>query len=257
MLNEILLDDYAKKYKIDKFTILREYLQIVFLNSLFQNAKNDSLVFKGGTSLRLIYGSPRFSEDLDFNTTVTKNKIVDLVNESVKMASKIIPDLYQKEVETIQGYSTKLYFRMKKLPMPLTVKLDFSFREKTISTMQRTIPTQLPIQSYSLIKVMTEEEILAEKLRTIFQRSKGRDIFDIWYLLNKTTPINNLYLKEKFKMIDLKFNLEKVIYQIKQFDDKKIKDDLNKFLPLDQRKLIPELKKLIIFFLSDNQLPKG
>lgn len=34
-----------------------------------------NFVFKGGTCLKMAYGSPRYSEDLDFNSDVNKKAI--------------------------------------------------------------------------------------------------------------------------------------------------------------------------------------
>src|SRR3989344_1436129 len=47
--------------------IAREYFQHVFLSELYKLPEAENLLFKGGTALRIIYGSPRFSEDLDFS----------------------------------------------------------------------------------------------------------------------------------------------------------------------------------------------
>ena len=46
--------------------VVREYFQQLFLSYLYQEKSSDSLLFKGGTALRIIWQSPRFSEDLDF-----------------------------------------------------------------------------------------------------------------------------------------------------------------------------------------------
>ena len=50
--------------------IVREYFQHLFLSQLYRMEKSDNLLFKGGTALRIIYGSPRFSEDLDFSISL-------------------------------------------------------------------------------------------------------------------------------------------------------------------------------------------
>ena len=47
--------------------IVREYFQHIFLGELYKLPDAEKLLFKGGTALRIIYGSPRFSEDLDFS----------------------------------------------------------------------------------------------------------------------------------------------------------------------------------------------
>lgn len=47
--------------------ILREYLQYIILKAIYTSKYGKHLVFLGGTCLRIVYGSARFSEDLDFD----------------------------------------------------------------------------------------------------------------------------------------------------------------------------------------------
>jgi len=251
MIDSVTLQEYAKKYKMDQFTVLREYLQIIFLNNFFKLSKPGDIFFKGGTALRLMYNSPRFSEDLDFNTALKKNTLLDLVEKAVTESKKALPGLNSKELKTIQGYSVKLYLPTEIAPMPLTVKLDFSKREKTLQKQEKTIATELPVQNYSVIVVMSMQEILAEKFRTIFQRNKGRDFYDIWYILNKKVPINIELVNIKMKLIDKKFTMEEIKAKVESFNKSILKKDIFKFLPLDQRDIVAKLPELILEKLKD------
>ena len=47
--------------------MLVEYLQYELLDSLFKDAAAAELSFIGGTAIRILHDSPRFSEDLDFD----------------------------------------------------------------------------------------------------------------------------------------------------------------------------------------------
>ena len=47
--------------------LIREYLQCKILEIIFDSKYASQFAFIGGTALRLIYGSERFSEDLDFD----------------------------------------------------------------------------------------------------------------------------------------------------------------------------------------------
>ncbi len=47
--------------------VVREEYEMVFLKALLESKYGKNLVFKGGTALRLVYNSMRFSEDLDFS----------------------------------------------------------------------------------------------------------------------------------------------------------------------------------------------
>ena len=75
---------YPESLRPFKKNILREYLQYKILELIFSSACAGKLVFLGGTALRIVYGSPRFSEGLDFdNRGITEEEFADL-SEIVK-----------------------------------------------------------------------------------------------------------------------------------------------------------------------------
>lgn len=66
--------------------IEKELLHIDLLNSFIPQMQNTSLVFQGGTALRLCYGAPRYSEDLDFSVGsdfYQAEKLNSLINENL------------------------------------------------------------------------------------------------------------------------------------------------------------------------------
>jgi predicted nucleotidyltransferase component of viral defense system len=68
MIETETLENIAKKEQTAVFpNIIREYIQHLFLTELYQLSGSEKLLFKGGTALRIVYHSPRFSEDLDFS----------------------------------------------------------------------------------------------------------------------------------------------------------------------------------------------
>ena len=63
--------------------VVREYAQHLFLAWFYQQRGAHKVMFKGGTALRFVYHSPRFSEDLDFSGFgVTLRQIEDWVVET-------------------------------------------------------------------------------------------------------------------------------------------------------------------------------
>src|SRR3989344_2647819 len=83
MISIEALEKLSKQYQMGLFpNIIREYFQHVFLSELYKLPDSQKLLFKGGTALRVIYNSPRFSEDLDFSLFgVTRNKVKSFVEE--------------------------------------------------------------------------------------------------------------------------------------------------------------------------------
>ena len=68
MISIETLEKLGRQYQMGIFpNIVREYFQHVFLSELYKLPEAKRLLFKGGTALRIVYGSPRFSEDLDFS----------------------------------------------------------------------------------------------------------------------------------------------------------------------------------------------
>ncbi len=57
----------AVSWQTAELNVAREYAQHLFLSGFYRQSGTQRVMFKGGTALRIVYGSPRFSEDLDFS----------------------------------------------------------------------------------------------------------------------------------------------------------------------------------------------
>jgi predicted nucleotidyltransferase component of viral defense system len=251
MISETQLEELSQYFKIDKFTIFREYLQILFLNYFYREKLSEKIYFKGGTCLHLFYNSPRFSEDLDFSTTLSFKTIKELLNKTMKALKIEIPELSLNFL--YQGKNSlrfKIKYQGKLFKYPLTIRLDFAFEKIFLEPNILSLKTKFPIVPVSLISCEKEEEILTEKIRAFLWRKKGRDIFDLWYLLEKGTLINRELLDKKLKIINLNFDEDNFLKKIKKYSEKKIYLDLSKFLPSNYRKIIPQLKERLILMLS-------
>ena len=80
-----------------------------------------------------------------------------------------------------------------------------------------------------LVVHLSWEEILAEKIRAVLTRAKGRDLFDFWFLLSKNIEIDEKNGQYKMKFYDKKFDYNELRKKIENFDEKEIFLDLNKF----------------------------
>src|SRR3989338_4749546 len=67
MIDAKQVRELADRYQTPADNIVREYFQHLFLSHLYRQKNSDGLLFKGGTALRIVWQSPRFSEDLDFS----------------------------------------------------------------------------------------------------------------------------------------------------------------------------------------------
>lgn len=181
---------------VDIAVIEKDYALSWMLRGIFESNLADRLVFKGGTALRKAYFEDyRFSEDLDF----TISKPVELayfqstlaeVCQDIRSQSGLelnLISLKQTRSETGQeAFEGKIEYigPRQHRGNPSRIKLDLTAYEKVILP-----PATLPlIHGYSdkcqvRIRAYQLEEILAEKIRTIIQRSYPRDLYDAWYIL--------------------------------------------------------------------------
>lgn len=84
--------------------IIREYIQHLFLSSLYRQKEANYFYFKGGTALKIIYQSPRFSEDLDFSFKNHLNK-TKLENVFINALSEISQENINIELKEAKGTS--------------------------------------------------------------------------------------------------------------------------------------------------------
>lgn len=246
MLDTVNLRKLAKEFEIDEFTVLREYLQIHFLDRFYKIPKLSGVYFKGGTAIRLLFGSSRFSEDLDFSSRVEIPRLRNFLNSATKKLIPEFPGLKIKEVKTVEGYSAKLYLPTEISRQDLTVKLDFSRREVVKEKLTSPIETRLPISGVVLVEHLSKEELLAEKIRALVIRQKGRDLFDLWYLLSKNTRIDIRLMQKKFDLYDKKFSYEELKNIVENWDERDLEQDIRRFLPIPERRIIGELKRLTL-----------
>jgi predicted nucleotidyltransferase component of viral defense system len=148
----------------------------------------EKLLFRGGTALHKIHLSPavRYSEDLDFVQRDAEG-IGDVLS-AVKMVCRPLfgkPRTRQKEDSAILTFHAT-----SEIPpsIPLRIKVEVNTREhaavfpiehKPYEIDSRWFAGRCKLATYSL------EELLATKLRALYQRKKGRDLFDLWHGLTK------------------------------------------------------------------------
>lgn len=84
MMTTEQIGEPARHFKIDDASILREYVQFLFLRSFYALKESRHVFFKGGTAIHFRYGSFRFSEDLDFSTLQSS----DQLRQEVEAASQ-------------------------------------------------------------------------------------------------------------------------------------------------------------------------
>lgn len=251
MITPLQIETLAKDYSIDTFSIIREYLQLLFLSYLYRQKEADKIYFKGGTALHFLFNSPRFSEDLDFSTSYSKKEIRKTVKKIEEKLQKELPD---NKILILYSGKAGIRFRwrclMPDFKYPLVIRLDFSFKPRLGQKKIATIITNFPLIFFPVISHLSVEEILAEKIRALLSRAKGRDVFDLWFLIRQKIKIDQTLLQKKLNEIGLKFDQKSLIDKVKKYSVKNLEQDLNKFLPRNQRKIIKILKEELLLLLG-------
>jgi len=81
-----------------------------------------------------------------------------------------------------------------------------------------------------------KNELLAEKIRAFLTRNKGRDIYDIWYLLSQKGRIEDKLVSEKIKYYGINsFAKKDVLRKINAINKKDFIRDLRPFVSLNER----------------------
>jgi predicted nucleotidyltransferase component of viral defense system len=161
------------------------------LVELYNNPQiRNSLVFRGGTALNKLYLDPpsRYSEDIDF---VQINP--EPIGKTIEAIQESLESLFSEPIRKVTERSVKLIYRYNSIDNIQTkLKLEINTTEHfQVLELQNTdyqvdsvwFKGKTKIVSYQL------EEMIATKLRALYQRRKGRDLFDLWLVL-KNNLIN-------------------------------------------------------------------
>ena len=171
----------AEDLKIDVAQVAREYWEVLFLKSLLESPHGKNLVFKGGTALRLVYGSPRFSEDLDF--ALLKDSLKGELEGLAKAMADISPEVRVTDVaEKRWTYLWELRVTEAYLPQPFRVKIEISRRSAKGYDYRLNLITSPSTPLQVLGNVATLEQLHGDKLACLQERAAPKDVFDNWFI---------------------------------------------------------------------------
>ena len=203
MLSKAELQRLANRQKVALGILEKDYVLTEVLKALSQVPMlNEDFVFKGGTALRKVYFSNwRYSEDLDFTVKHDVNKeelrqALDSWYLQVEQASQI--RLTTKQLYKTGGYARIRTQFMGPLSYPGMIYMDLSFDEPLCLEPEcRNVLTNPFPNEERAVQVYPLEELLAEKIRSLLQRGKSRDYYDVWRLLKEYSSQFNLELLGK------------------------------------------------------------
>ncbi|OQX19369.1 MAG: hypothetical protein BWK75_05740 [Candidatus Altiarchaeales archaeon A3] len=192
----------TQKNDLNLYQQEKDYLLKLFLYNYYRNF--DNAVFKGGTCIKYLFGLNRFSEDLDFNLKISPEKFMKEVKSTLKEIGLLgIKNYFIKEEIFKDAYTCEIAFQG-----PLYAGNKPTRNKFTIDAGKRTgimnepewklISSEYPETPRNfLILAMNESEILTEKIIAMVQRNKGRDLYDVWFLLNAGVKIDKKLIEKK------------------------------------------------------------
>ena len=183
-MEQLIAEQKAAELKIDKTQVIREYWELIILKGLFESPSGRYLIFKGGTALRLCYGSPRFSEDLDFSLTkdMLKGRFAPLIKKMIAP----FPELTQTDLEEeYYTYLAEIKVTQNYLPFPFRIKIEISKRETKDFQWELKLLGSPTTVIQAMGQVATLNQIYKEKLACLKGRTKPKDLFDLWYVSEK------------------------------------------------------------------------
>ena len=202
----------ARELGVLETTIERDYAQ----NWLLKHLASIEMALKGGTGIRKAYiKNYRFSDDLDF-TMLKKmgsfelNNLIRTAVLGAKEESGINFDEKVSIEENINGFVATVYFRiLRSAGNPIKIKLDMTAPEKEevlLPLKARVIIHPYPDDFHARIQAYSLEEMMAEKIRAIFERTRPRDLYDVWRIHNeidKRKVLDILYKKCQAKDVEM------------------------------------------------------
>lgn len=214
--------------------VVREYAQHLFLTELYQLSGAAKLLFKGGTALRIVYNSPRFSEDLDFSlfgvpTSEASKFVEDLFFDVlIKMqANGIRIEINSKSTNTGGGYIglASLYAEGYS---PITIEINISFRNgRSIQPEVDSISNNF-VSTYILYHLPQSELVEEKVFGALVARKKPRDYYDLYFMMRR----GMLSAEQKKRLGDI---ASKIINDAKGVD---FQGELGTFLPVSQQPII-------------------
>jgi predicted nucleotidyltransferase component of viral defense system len=141
----------------------------------------ENLAFRGGTALHKLYLNPasRYSEDIDL-VQIKPGPIKPIMQR----IGEVITFFEEKRTTQIRGHGAKALYRFTSEYEDIRMRLKLEINCKEHFNVLGLVDFPFSVESEwfngeTEIKTYTINELLGTKLRALYQRSKGRDLFDL------------------------------------------------------------------------------
>lgn len=212
---------WQENYQVEQDLIIQRTLIALFSDEFIR----ERLAFRGGTALHKLFLAPaaRYSEDIDLVQVKAEpfGAIIDRMREQLSFLGN--PRIKQKEHN-----NTIVYSILSEDDVPIKLKIEVNTREHFSVYGLQDIPVKLDSEwdnGEAVVPTYGLDELLATKLRALYQRKKGRDLFDLWYALthadvnvDKVIEAFKHYMNEEGNEVTQKEFLENMEKKIEDAD---------------------------------------
>jgi len=170
-------------YQVEQDLVIERALIEIFSNSELK----EQLAFRGGTALHKLFLKPqiRYSEDIDL-VQIESGSIGDLLT---LLREKL--EFLGRANYTVSNHNSTLIYRFESETKPvvkLKLKIEINTREHFTVFGYKDFSFSIKSEWFNgncQLTTYCVEELLSTKLRALYQRNKGRDLFDLYYAYQK------------------------------------------------------------------------
>lgn len=213
---------WQEDFQVEQDLVIERALMAIYSDEYLK----ERLAFRGGTALHKLYLSPaaRYSEDIDLVQITAEpfGPIMDKLRE-------VLSFLGDKPIRKQKQHNNTLIYRFDSeggIPLKLKVEINcrehhsiFGIQDVKYAMQSEWYTGEVLIPSYQLA------ELLGTKMRALYQRRKGRDLFDIWFAItqgnvdpNTIIEAWNFYMKEEDNSVTQKEFLQNMEKKIEDAD---------------------------------------
>lgn len=257
----VMLKKYNSKSLNDYENALKEVVQEIALLGLWRAKFYEKAAFYGGSALRILYGSDRFSEDLDFSLLTQDDIDLSRYHKAIEYELNSF-GLNVEVVPKIKNSSTQIdsaFIKAGTLQNMISIEIPVNLRKKIHKNKIMKIKFEVdknPPQGFNTeakyllqpipfsINTFTMPSLFAGKMHAVLcrswqQRVKGRDWYDLVWFISRNTPLNLTHLELRMKqsehlkqqdfLTEMKL-LELLISKIDNVDFLSAKNDVKNFI---------------------------
>ena len=197
--------------------------QDLILSRLIIEIANDELLaqelaFRGGTCLHKLHLArpARHSEDLDYTRTSQEPRIGDCLAALRRIAAEVGLQERTRRFPNRDTDMACIWFRASSEADQgslISIKIEINVSETDPFRPHALVPYQVQSRWWSgstEVRTFHTEEILATKLRALYTRRKGRDLYDLWLALTQLT------LDDELIVNGLAYYMKSHIYSYRQ-----------------------------------------